>query len=130
MGFKISENYISGSEAKSYDGSKDDAYTKERAHRFIVCVFEKYAYWAFKGLKGYVKQPESYLKVVLNEITILYKKGLYNNCYHLKPEYRQNIFSETVSVDPQGVGNHRDMSEDTNRTSELPSPGTSIPYGP
>jgi len=45
-------------EAKSYDGSKDDAYTKERAHRFIVCVFEKYAYWAFKGLKGYVKQPE------------------------------------------------------------------------
>ncbi|CAG8764564.1 11769_t:CDS:2, partial [Racocetra fulgida] len=66
-------------------------------------AFEKYAYWTFKGLKDYVKQPESYLKEVLNEIAILDKKGHYNNCYHLKPEYSQNISAETVSVAPQGV---------------------------
>ncbi|CAG8613820.1 9264_t:CDS:2 [Dentiscutata heterogama] len=80
-------------------------------------AFEKYAYWTFKGLKDYVKQPESYLKEVLNEIAILDKKGHYNNCYHLKPEYSQNISAETVSVAPQGVeaplenvGNEEDYS--------------------
>ncbi|CAG8813330.1 4028_t:CDS:2 [Gigaspora margarita] len=80
-------------------------------------AFEKFAYWTFKGLKDYVKQPESYLKEVLNEIAILDKKGHYNNCYHLKPEYSQNISAETVSVAPQGVevslenvGNEEDYS--------------------
>ncbi|PKB98987.1 hypothetical protein RhiirA5_250110, partial [Rhizophagus irregularis] len=50
-------------------------------------AFEKYTYWTLRGLKDYAKQPESYLKDVLNEIAILDKRGSYNNCYHLKPEY-------------------------------------------
>src|SRR5436190_23750154 len=82
-------------------------------------AFEKYTYWTLRGLKDYAKQPEvfnqkknntdislfickifinyfflviilkSYLKDVLNEIAILDKRGPYNNCYHLKPEYSQ-----------------------------------------
>ncbi|RGB40655.1 transcription initiation factor IIF, beta subunit-domain-containing protein, partial [Rhizophagus diaphanus] len=50
-------------------------------------AFEKYTYWTLRGLKDYAKQPESYLKDVLNEIAILDKRGSYNSCYHLKPEY-------------------------------------------
>jgi len=88
---------------------------------------------------------------VLNEIAILDKKGHYDNCYHPKPEYSQNISAETVSVvlgypwktwemkktiDMKPLQKTRssqlessDMSEDIVRTPEHPSPGTSIPYG-
>lgn len=51
-------------------------------------LFEEYEYWSLKGLKGRTKQPESYLKEVLDEIADLIKKGPYSMKYSLKPEYR------------------------------------------
>ncbi|CAG8720091.1 14624_t:CDS:2 [Rhizophagus irregularis] len=39
-------------------------------------AFEKYTYWTLRGLKDYAKQPESYLKDVLNEIAILDKQRI------------------------------------------------------
>ncbi|RIA96850.1 transcription initiation factor IIF, beta subunit-domain-containing protein [Glomus cerebriforme] len=66
-------------------------------------AFEKYTYWTLRGLKDYAKQPESYLKDVLNEIAILDKRGPYNNCYHLKPEYSQQSSAASESIAPLGL---------------------------
>jgi len=66
-------------------------------------AFSRYMYWTFRGLKDYAKQPESYLKEILSEIAILDKKGPYNNCYHLKPEYSQKNSAAAISVAPQGL---------------------------
>ncbi|CAI2192727.1 20044_t:CDS:2 [Funneliformis geosporum] len=66
-------------------------------------AFEKYTYWTLRGLKDYAKQPESYLKDVLNEIALLDKRGSYNNCYHLKPEYSQSSASTLESIAPLGL---------------------------
>ncbi|CAG8519722.1 9345_t:CDS:2 [Acaulospora colombiana] len=66
-------------------------------------AFSRYMYWTFRGLKDYAKQPESYLKEILSEIAILDKKGPYNNCYHLKPEYSQKNSAAEISVAPQGL---------------------------
>ncbi|CAG8557736.1 2658_t:CDS:2, partial [Paraglomus occultum] len=64
----------------------------------LFSAFELYAYWSLKGLKIYVKQPESYLKEVLSEIATLDKKGQYTNCYHLKSEYsRQAATNESIA---------------------------------
>ncbi|CAB4432194.1 unnamed protein product [Rhizophagus irregularis] len=66
-------------------------------------AFEKFTYWTLRGLKDYAKQPESYLKDVLNEIAILDKRGPYNNCYHLKPEYSQQSSNASESIAPLGL---------------------------
>ncbi|CAG8444130.1 14349_t:CDS:1 [Ambispora leptoticha] len=66
-------------------------------------AFEEYAYWSLRGLKDYVKQPESYLKDVLTEIAILDKRGPYNNCYHLKPEYKRENEPTNDSIAPNGL---------------------------
>lgn len=66
-------------------------------------AFEKYAYWTLRGLKDYAKQPESYLKDVLNEIAILDKRGPYNNCYHLKPEYSRQSSTAEETIAPLGL---------------------------
>ncbi|GBC04041.1 hypothetical protein RclHR1_05490004 [Rhizophagus clarus] len=66
-------------------------------------AFEKYTYWTLRALKDYAKQPESYLKDVLNEIAILDKRGSYNNCYHLKPEYSQQSLKASESIAPYGL---------------------------
>ncbi|EEB09632.1 transcription factor TFIIF complex beta subunit Tfg2 [Schizosaccharomyces japonicus yFS275] len=50
--------------------------------------FEDYEYWTLKGLREYVKQPEVYLKEVLDSIAVLNKRGPYALKYSLKPEYK------------------------------------------
>ena len=40
---------------------------------------------------------------MLNEIAILDKRGPYNNCYHLKPEYSQQSSSASESIAPLGL---------------------------
>ncbi|KAG9291854.1 hypothetical protein G9A89_012139 [Geosiphon pyriformis] len=64
-------------------------------------AFEQYAYWTLKGLKDYVKQPESYLKEVLTEIAILDKRGSYNNCYHLKTQYKVENHNVNDAIAPE-----------------------------
>ncbi|KAK9466916.1 transcription initiation factor IIF, beta subunit [Lipomyces arxii] len=51
-------------------------------------LFEEYDYWGMKGLRERTRQPEAYLKEVLEPIAILNKKGPYTSKYCLKPEYK------------------------------------------
>ncbi|KAG9284248.1 hypothetical protein G9A89_002058 [Geosiphon pyriformis] len=78
-------------------------------------AFEQYAYWTLKGLKDYVKQPESYLKEVLTEIAILDKRGSYNNCYHLKTEYNVDAdnVNDTIAPEASAALIDRENEEDS-----------------
>ncbi|KAK9479956.1 transcription initiation factor IIF, beta subunit [Lipomyces japonicus] len=51
-------------------------------------LFEEYDYWALRSLKERTRQPEAYLKEVLDSIAILNKKGPYSLKYSLKSEYK------------------------------------------
>ncbi|KAK9472584.1 transcription initiation factor IIF, beta subunit [Dipodascopsis tothii] len=51
-------------------------------------LFEEYDYWSLKSLRERTKQPEAFLKEVLESIAILNKKGPYALRYSLKPEYK------------------------------------------
>lgn len=52
-------------------------------------LFEDYEYWTLKGLKERTRQPEVYLKEVLDQIAILNKKGPYAMKYGLRQEFKQ-----------------------------------------
>ncbi|CAJ0915902.1 7988_t:CDS:2 [Entrophospora sp. SA101] len=86
----------------------------EQLVNLLFHAFEQYKYWTFKGLKDYVKQPESFLKDKLNEIAVLDKRGPYNNCYHLKPEYTRKSSQTSEAIAPAGLeapGSSGDMLE-------------------
>ncbi|ODV88804.1 hypothetical protein CANCADRAFT_3446 [Tortispora caseinolytica NRRL Y-17796] len=50
-------------------------------------LFEQYDYWGLRGLKERTKQPEVYLKEVLDHIATFHKTGPYALKYSLKPDY-------------------------------------------
>lgn len=56
---------------------------------FLFRLFDEYEYWSMKGLKERTRQPETYLKELLESIANLIKKGPYTSKYNLKPEYRR-----------------------------------------
>ena len=55
----------------------------------LFTLFEEFDYWSLKGLKDRTKQPEVYLKEVLETMAVLIKKGPYAMRYSLKAEYKQ-----------------------------------------
>ena len=50
--------------------------------------FEEFEYWTIKGLREVTRQPEAWLREVLNEVGVLIKKGPYALKWTLKPEYK------------------------------------------
>src|SRR6266498_15262 len=72
---------------------------KKKIIRTFLCLFVKY----FINYFFLVIILKSYLKDVLNEIAILDKRGPYNNCYHLKPEYSQQSSTASESIAPLGL---------------------------
>jgi transcription initiation factor TFIIF subunit beta len=50
-------------------------------------LFEEFPYWAIKGLRAKVQQPEAYLREVLMEIADYHKVGPYASLWSLKATY-------------------------------------------
>ncbi|ANB11065.1 transcription factor IIF subunit TFG2 [Sugiyamaella lignohabitans] len=74
--------------AKSSEG-KATRIPKNELLDLLFKLFEEYDYWSLKGLRERTKQPETYLKEVLDTMAILIKKGPYAMKYTLKPEFKQ-----------------------------------------
>jgi transcription initiation factor TFIIF subunit beta len=51
----------------------------------LAQAFAKHPFWPMKALKEEVRQPEAYLREVLNKIAFLTRNGVYANTWHLKP---------------------------------------------
>ena len=74
--------------AKSAEG-KATRISQNELLDLLFRLFEEYDYWSMKGLRERTKQPESYLKEVLDTMAVLNKKGPYAMKYSLKPEFKQ-----------------------------------------
>lgn len=81
-------------------------------------LFEEFDYWSLKGLKDRTKQPEVYLKEILETMATLIKKGPYAMRYSLKPEYkvmkdRRNgvKFSEVINEENNNSNGSNDKPE-------------------
>lgn len=84
-------------------------------------LFEEYDYWSLKGLKERTKQPEVYLKEVLDDISTLIKKGVYSMKYCLKPEYKNRRAGDglaDIGEGGSGDGNLEDASAGGNPPNE------------
>ncbi|KAK9483168.1 transcription initiation factor IIF, beta subunit [Lipomyces starkeyi] len=81
---------------KAQKREKDRASAEGKAARIpknelydqLFKLFEEYDYWSMKGFRERTRQPEAYLKEVLESVAILNKKGPYALKYSLKPEYK------------------------------------------
>lgn len=85
-------------------------------------LFEEYDYWGMKGLRERTKQPETYLKEVLDTMAVLIKKGPYAMKYTLKPEFKQikgmgGSLSEYMNQPPDDETNNN-QSNETNNNNE------------
>ncbi|CAN6661746.1 transcription initiation factor IIF subunit beta [Trichomonascus vanleenenianus] len=75
-------------DARSGDG-KATRIPKNELLDLLFKLFEEYDYWSMKGLRERTRQPESYLKEVLETMATLIKKGPYAMKYTLRPEFKQ-----------------------------------------
>ncbi|KAI9478359.1 MAG: transcription initiation factor IIF, beta subunit-domain-containing protein [Benjaminiella poitrasii] len=90
---------LPNSDFSDFITTKKPKVDKEKATRLprnelmdlLFAAFDKFPYWSFKGIVEHTKQPNQYLKEVLNEICILNKRGPYAGNYQLKPEYKQRL---------------------------------------
>lgn len=85
-------------------------------------LFEEYDYWGMKGLRERTKQPETYLKEVLDTMAVLIKKGPYAMKYTLKPEFKQikgmgGSLSEYMNK-PADDDNNNSQSNDNSNNNE------------
>lgn len=91
----------------------------------LFTLFEEFDYWSLKGLKDRTKQPEVYLKEVLESMAVLIKKGPYAMRYSLKPEYRQ--IKQKKNEDQKGSSS---LSEYMNQTNgKTPASGSGAGSG-
>lgn len=74
-------------------------------------LFEEYPYWSLKGLKERTKQPEVYLREVLDSMAVLNKSGPYAMKYSLQAEYKQ--------LSNQGGAQDEDEADDDDEDVEM-----------
>jgi len=93
--------------------------------------FSEYNYYSMKALRARLRQPEAYLRHVLDEIAVLVRSGPFANHYTLKPAYREilktekggnPLAEENTTVAPVGEGAEAldDEDEDIKMEDVLP----------
>ena len=73
--------------------------------------FSRFAYWPLRALKANVRQPEAWLRQVLEQIAILQKTGTFANTWTLKDEY-QHMVKDPNSVAPDVAESDDDDEDD------------------
>lgn len=98
---------------KKFQSEKKERVGRADLINIIFAAFEQYSNWSFKGLSERTKQPQSWLKEVLDEVCILKKRGPYVGTYELKPEYkyRFNMAKEASSAESSSATNPETSTE-------------------
>ncbi|KAG5359939.1 Transcription initiation factor IIF subunit beta [Yarrowia sp. C11] len=76
-------------------------------------LFEEYPYWSLKGLKERTKQPEVYLREVLDSMAVLNKSGPYAMKYSLQQEYKQLSNSGAAQEEDEADDDDDDVEMET-----------------
>jgi transcription initiation factor TFIIF subunit beta len=92
---------------------------KERAARMeehvlrdaIFACFARFRYWSMKSFKQELKQPEAWLREVLEKVAVLHKSGRFANHWEVHPEYRRENLQEQDSLAPDTGVEEADESE-------------------
>ncbi|KAF2797615.1 hypothetical protein K505DRAFT_269151 [Melanomma pulvis-pyrius CBS 109.77] len=63
-------------------------------------LFDQFAYWPMKAIKNKTRQPEAYLKDVLNDIAALVKSGPFASCYKRSGMYDKDILHRVDGKPP------------------------------
>jgi transcription initiation factor TFIIF subunit beta len=75
--------------------------------------FDEYMYWPMKALKARTKQPEAYLKEVLQEIAVLVKGGPFASNWKRQGIYDRDVSRQSNTIAPGGE------EDDDNEDEEL-----------
>lgn len=100
---RVNKSGFMQAQKKSTKASSDGKNTRIERNDLLdllFTLFEEFDYWSLKGLKDRTKQPEVYLKEVLESMAVLNKKGPYAMRYSLKPEYKH--IKQKKSEDQKG----------------------------
>ncbi|KAK9815293.1 hypothetical protein WJX72_001166 [[Myrmecia] bisecta] len=63
---------------------------RDQLEKLLFSLFERQEHWTFSQLLLQTEQPVPWLKEVLADIAVLNKRGLHQNMYELKQEYKSN----------------------------------------
>ncbi|KAI9669094.1 MAG: hypothetical protein M1831_000686 [Alyxoria varia] len=110
------------SKAKAQENKAVRMDKRELIDKLFGC-FDRYTYWSMKALKQELKQPENWLKEVLQDIAEMAREGAFTNTWYLKkqnnlenlmkapdPDDDINIEDEDV-LDDAGSENDSKMSD-------------------
>ncbi|WBW72485.1 transcription factor TFIIF complex beta subunit Tfg2 [Schizosaccharomyces osmophilus] len=114
-------SFIRNVKPRTGEGLKNSRIPRNELLDILFKCFEDYEYWTLKGLREYVKQPEVYLKEVLDSIAILNKRGPYALKYSLKPEYKGTMDAATRELLNQQVS-QSELSQHQNADKDSASP--------
>lgn len=86
----VSEYEMLSKRKKRYEPEmRRERLPREEVMDILFRAFERIPHWTFKALEEHTRQPATYLKEILGEITIYNSRGPYKNLYELRPEYRR-----------------------------------------
>ena len=65
--------------------------------------FKQYQYWSIKALRQQTKQPDAYLRQLLEGIAVLVKSGPFANHYTLSDAYKDDDSYKTAQAQAAAV---------------------------
>ncbi|KAG4303442.1 hypothetical protein PCK1_000406 [Pneumocystis canis] len=96
--------FIKNTKQKNASDQKASRLPRNELLDILFKCFDDYDYYSMKTLKEITKQPETYLKEVLESIAVLLKKGPYIMKWTLKTEYKnRNYLSSKGQKGPDSI---------------------------
>ncbi|RKO96058.1 hypothetical protein CAUPRSCDRAFT_8558 [Caulochytrium protostelioides] len=99
----LAQPALSGLSTKKGGQEKRERLPREELLLMLFTAFKKYNYWTLKALIDKTQQPSGWLREVLQDITVLNKRGPYTGMYQLKPEYRDRA-ADLAKMNPTAAG--------------------------
>ncbi|KAK4923093.1 hypothetical protein LTR66_016549 [Elasticomyces elasticus] len=78
----------------------------------ILSCYQEYKVWGVRALRDRLRQPESYIKEVLDEIGFMHKSGDWNGKWELKEAFKTGGFDAATEAAPEAEDSDVDMKSD------------------
>jgi transcription initiation factor TFIIF subunit beta len=109
---KMFKSFIRPATATRTQTNKAARIPKNELIDALHACFDEYSYWSMKALKGRTRQPEAYLKEVLQEIAVLVKAGPFASTWKRMSMYEKNVEGQKEEAAPEQVGGDDDDDDE------------------
>lgn len=85
----------------------EDKYTRMDKDKLLDALaecFGEHKYWPLKAFKERLRQPEAWLREVLEEIAVIVRTGTFANTWQIKKEYEGSVKKNPASDSVAAVG--------------------------